>query len=54
MGEIYLSMIYRCLAISSEIKKIEKDPTVRSLVLASSLPTVFSAGLDIMEMVCDR
>lgn len=39
-----------CQAISSAIIEIEKEPRVQSLVLASSLPSVFCAGLDIMEM----
>lgn len=41
---------FRCNAISAAVKEVEKDPQVQSLVLASSLPSVFSAGLDIMEM----
>ena len=43
-------MIPRCQAISSAVTEIEQDSKIQSLVLASSLPSVFCAGLDIMEM----
>jgi len=39
-------------AISSSIKLIEKDhPKVQSVILASSNPTIFSAGLDVAELI---
>lgn len=39
-----------CSAMSSAIKEIEKDTKVQSLVLSSSNPSIFSAGLDMKEM----
>lgn len=39
-----------CQAISEGIQQAESHKNVQSLVLASSLPSVFCAGLDIMEM----
>jgi Delta3-Delta2-enoyl-CoA isomerase len=40
----------RFQALSQSIKQVEKDSSVSSIVLASSLPGVFCAGLDITEM----
>ncbi|GMI06264.1 hypothetical protein TrVE_jg13516 [Triparma verrucosa] len=37
-------------SITSHIKQIESDPQIRSLILTSSNPKIFSAGLDITEM----
>lgn len=39
-----------CESISSKIKKLEKDSNVKSLILASSNPSIFSAGLDLKEL----
>lgn len=39
-----------CLAMSSAIKDIEQNSKVQSLVLSSSNPSIFSAGLDMKEM----
>ena len=39
-----------CQAISAAVKQMEEESNVQSMVLASSLPSVFCAGLDIMEM----
>ena len=38
-------------AICSSIKNVEANPKIQSVVLASSNPTIFSAGLDITELV---
>lgn len=40
----------RCQALSSSIKQAEAAKGVQSLILSSSLPSILSAGLDIMEM----
>ena len=42
---------YRNEAICSSIKEIEANPKIQSLILASSNPKIFSAGLDIQELV---
>jgi 3,2-trans-enoyl-CoA isomerase len=42
--------IFRCQAISQSIKEIEQSKKIQSLVLASSIPTILSAGLDLLEM----
>ncbi|CAB9514188.1 CoA delta isomerase 1, mitochondrial [Seminavis robusta] len=39
-----------CQAITTAIKEVESQPEIQSLVLASSLPGVFCAGLDITEL----
>lgn len=39
-----------CQAISAAVQEAESHKNVQSLALASSLPSVFCAGLDIMEM----
>lgn len=41
----------RCQAISSAIKEAEAVPDIKCLVLQSSSPSVFSAGLDLAEML---
>eukprot|EP00571_Detonula_confervacea_P016831 CAMPEP_0172299972 /NCGR_PEP_ID=MMETSP1058-20130122/2161_1 /TAXON_ID=83371 /ORGANISM="Detonula confervacea, Strain CCMP 353" /LENGTH=321 /DNA_ID=CAMNT_0013009607 /DNA_START=72 /DNA_END=1037 /DNA_ORIENTATION=+ len=38
-------------AICSSIKNIEANPKIQSVILASSNPKIFSAGLDISELV---
>ncbi|KAL7533765.1 hypothetical protein ACHAXR_005440 [Thalassiosira sp. AJA248-18] len=38
-------------AISNSIKTIEANPNIQSVILASSNPTIFSAGLDVSELV---
>jgi len=40
----------RCQAISSAVVELEQDAEIQGLVLASSLNSVFCAGLDITEM----
>lgn len=40
----------RCQALSSSIKMAEKDRKVQAYILQSANPSIFSAGLDIMEM----
>lgn len=37
-------------ALSGAIHQAEADPSTQALVLQSGLPTIFSSGLDIMEM----
>jgi len=39
-----------CQALSGAIKDAESDRSIQTLVLKSSKPTIFSAGLDILEM----
>ena len=38
-------------AICASIKSIEANPNIQSVVLASTNPTIFSAGLDVSELV---
>ncbi|KAL7512638.1 hypothetical protein ACHAXN_012698 [Cyclotella atomus] len=38
-------------AISTSLKQIESNPKIQSVILASSNPTIFSAGLDITELI---
>lgn len=38
-------------AICSSIKRIEANPNIQSVILASSNPTIFSAGLDVSELL---
>jgi 3,2-trans-enoyl-CoA isomerase len=47
---VYTSFIYRCQAISAAIKEVESHKKVQSMVLASSNPSTFSAGLDLNEL----
>lgn len=42
---------HRNEAISTSIKQIEANPKVQSVIIASSNPSIFSAGLDIAELV---
>ena len=43
--------LFRCQAISAGIKTIEKEyPNVHGCVLKSSNPSIFCAGLDLMEL----
>eukprot|EP00966_Prymnesium_polylepis_P196502 4553733-Prymnesium_polylepis.1 len=37
--------------IRSAVRELEGDPSVRGMVLASSNPKIFSAGLDLKELV---
>lgn len=47
----YLLPPHRNEAICSSIKHIEANPKIQSLILTSSNPKIFSAGLDISELV---
>ena len=47
---IHFSRFIRCQALSNAVKAIEQDSSMQALVLQSSNPQVFSAGLDLMEM----
>ncbi|KAL7521982.1 hypothetical protein ACHAWX_007195 [Stephanocyclus meneghinianus] len=38
-------------AICTALKDIESNPKIQSVILASSNPTIFSAGLDVMEIM---
>lgn len=38
-------------AISSSLKQIESNPKIQSVIFASSNPAIFSAGLDINELI---
>lgn len=49
-GPVNTLSLEMCQALSSSIKAIESDKTIQAMVLQSSGPTTFSAGLDIMEM----
>eukprot|EP00523_Entomoneis_sp_CCMP467_P005888 CAMPEP_0168731266 /NCGR_PEP_ID=MMETSP0724-20121128/7162_1 /TAXON_ID=265536 /ORGANISM="Amphiprora sp., Strain CCMP467" /LENGTH=261 /DNA_ID=CAMNT_0008778239 /DNA_START=139 /DNA_END=924 /DNA_ORIENTATION=- len=37
-------------ALSKSIKQVEDDPSMKAMILQSTNPKIFSAGLDIMEM----
>lgn len=37
-------------ALNIQMDKLEKDKSVKGIILTSALPNIFSAGLDIMEM----
>lgn len=41
----------RNVALCSSIKSIEANPRIQSVILASSNPRIFSAGLDLAELV---
>lgn len=43
-------MLHRCTSLSESIKEASSNPKIQALVLQSANPSVFSAGLDIMEM----
>ena len=43
-------IIQRCQAISESIKIAEGDKQIQALILSSSLPSIFSAGLDLVEL----
>jgi len=43
--------IFRNQAISTNLKTIEANPKIQSVILTSSKPSIFSAGLDIQELV---
>ena len=40
-----------CIELTEAIRELEADPDVRGLVLGSGIPNMFSAGLDIKEML---
>lgn len=46
----FFGSLKRFQAISSSIKQAEADSLIHALVLKSAKPSVFSAGLDLMEM----
>jgi 3,2-trans-enoyl-CoA isomerase len=46
---IYI-IICRCKALSGSIKQAEKDRKIQALILTSSKPSIFSAGLELTEM----
>jgi len=49
--EFVMNRKLRCAAISTKIKSIENDhPKVKSLILSSSNPSIFSAGIDLKEL----
>lgn len=47
---VFFLDIRRCQTLTESIKHAESDPKIQALVLQSSSPTIFSAGLDLMEM----
>ena len=42
--------LFRLRSLSKSIKEVEADPHIKSLVLTSSNPSIFSAGLDLAEL----
>lgn len=54
MNELSIVTNFSCHrneAISASLKEIESNPHVQSVILSSSNPTIFSAGLDITELI---
>ena len=45
------TLFHRNEAISTSIKEIEANSKIQSVILASTNPTIFSAGLDVSELV---
>ena len=50
LGFVVSNAFDRCQALVSSIKQVEENKNIQGMVLQSSGPTTFSAGLDIMEM----
>jgi enoyl-CoA hydratase/carnithine racemase len=48
-GPVNSLSLEMCQALSQSIQTAEADPTIQGLVLTSSSPSVFSAGLDLVS-----
>ena len=52
---LFFLIVYRTSlrneAISASLKQIESNPKIQSVIISSSNPAIFSAGLDITELI---